>query len=216
MFSWIVYKSRAHRDRVNAKVMKDPRLANMMDPKDDALRRQAHGLRRLQGPGRRLNVRGVRTRHVMNILTINLLCSTLVFWVAARVYVLPKLSELRPQTVLLPILLLHSFRHLGLMFLAPGATYAGIPSQFAFPAALGDLLAAVLALIALLAVARGMKRARILVWIFNVEGTLDLIAAVTLATVYGSISIHGAGILDPCILGACPVGDALHHVCYSR
>jgi uncharacterized protein YbaA (DUF1428 family) len=32
-FSWIVYKSRAHRDRVNAKVMKDPRLAKMMDPK---------------------------------------------------------------------------------------------------------------------------------------------------------------------------------------
>jgi uncharacterized protein YbaA (DUF1428 family) len=29
VFSWIVYKSRAHRDRVNAKVMKDPRLANM-------------------------------------------------------------------------------------------------------------------------------------------------------------------------------------------
>jgi len=33
VFSWIVYKSRAHRDRVNAKVMKDPRLASMMDPK---------------------------------------------------------------------------------------------------------------------------------------------------------------------------------------
>ena len=33
MFSWIVYKSRAHRDRVNAKVMKDKRLAPMMDPK---------------------------------------------------------------------------------------------------------------------------------------------------------------------------------------
>jgi uncharacterized protein YbaA (DUF1428 family) len=32
-FSWIVYKSRAHRDRVNAKVMKDPRLAQMIDPK---------------------------------------------------------------------------------------------------------------------------------------------------------------------------------------
>ena len=32
IFSWIVYKSRAHRDRVNAKVMKDPRLAKMMDP----------------------------------------------------------------------------------------------------------------------------------------------------------------------------------------
>ncbi|HEX9687787.1 MAG TPA: DUF1428 domain-containing protein [Thermoanaerobaculia bacterium] len=33
VFSWIVFKSRADRDRVNAKVMKDPRLAAMMDPK---------------------------------------------------------------------------------------------------------------------------------------------------------------------------------------
>jgi uncharacterized protein YbaA (DUF1428 family) len=33
IFSWIIFKSRAHRDRVNAKVMKDPRLAKMMDPK---------------------------------------------------------------------------------------------------------------------------------------------------------------------------------------
>jgi uncharacterized protein YbaA (DUF1428 family) len=33
LFSYIVFKSRSHRDRVNAKVMKDPRLAKMMDPK---------------------------------------------------------------------------------------------------------------------------------------------------------------------------------------
>jgi len=33
VFSWITYKSRAHRDRVLAKVMKDKRLASMMDPK---------------------------------------------------------------------------------------------------------------------------------------------------------------------------------------
>jgi len=33
VFSWIVFKSRAHRDRVNAKVMKDLRLAKMVDPK---------------------------------------------------------------------------------------------------------------------------------------------------------------------------------------
>ena len=33
VFSWITYKSRKHRDSVNAKVMKDPRLASMMDPK---------------------------------------------------------------------------------------------------------------------------------------------------------------------------------------
>lgn len=33
VFSWIVYKSKAHRDQVNAKVMKDPRIAKMMDGK---------------------------------------------------------------------------------------------------------------------------------------------------------------------------------------
>jgi len=33
VFSWIVFKSRAHRDRVNAKVMKDPRIAQTCDPK---------------------------------------------------------------------------------------------------------------------------------------------------------------------------------------
>jgi uncharacterized protein YbaA (DUF1428 family) len=45
VFSWIVYKSRAHRDRVNAKVMKDPRLAKMMDPKSMPfdLKRMAYG-----------------------------------------------------------------------------------------------------------------------------------------------------------------------------
>jgi uncharacterized protein YbaA (DUF1428 family) len=34
VFSWITYKSRAHRDRVNKKVMADPRLKGMMDPKE--------------------------------------------------------------------------------------------------------------------------------------------------------------------------------------
>jgi len=32
VFSWITYESRQHRDEVNAKVMKDPRLADMMSP----------------------------------------------------------------------------------------------------------------------------------------------------------------------------------------
>jgi uncharacterized protein YbaA (DUF1428 family) len=33
VFAWIVFKSRGHRDQVNAKVMKDPRLASMMNDK---------------------------------------------------------------------------------------------------------------------------------------------------------------------------------------
>jgi uncharacterized protein YbaA (DUF1428 family) len=45
VFAWITFKSRAHRDRVNAKVMKDPRLAKMMDPKamPFEVKRMVHG-----------------------------------------------------------------------------------------------------------------------------------------------------------------------------
>jgi len=101
----------------------------------------------------------------MNILTVNLLCSTLVFWIAARLYLLPRLHECQPKTVLLPILLLHALRHLGLMFLAPGAVFPGIPTRFTYPAALGDLVAALLALIAIPAVARQARYAKVLVWV---------------------------------------------------
>ena len=127
----------------------------------------------------------------MNVLTANLLFSTLVFWIAAKLYVFPRLPELRPRTVLVPIFLLHSLRHLGLMFLAPGATYAGLAEQFAYPAALGDLLAAVLALAALWAVVRNWKSARFLVWIFALEGTIDLITAITLAQIYRAAAFMG-------------------------
>jgi uncharacterized protein YbaA (DUF1428 family) len=34
VFSWIIYKSRAERNRINKQVMADPRLSSMMDPKD--------------------------------------------------------------------------------------------------------------------------------------------------------------------------------------
>ena len=128
----------------------------------------------------------------MNILTVNLLLSTLVFWIGARLYVLPRLPVLRPRTVLLPILLLHSLRHLGLMFLASGATYPGMPLEFAQPAAWGDLLAAVLALAAIPAVATEARVGRLLVWLFNVEGTVDLLTATTLAAIYNAAPHMGA------------------------
>ena len=127
----------------------------------------------------------------MNILTINLVLSTLVFAIAAKIYLLPQLPRLEPRSVLLPILLLHALRHLGLMFLAPGAVFPGIPQQFAYPAAFGDLLSAVLALIAIIAVVNRSELARPLVWIFNVVGTLDLISAISLATINNAAPYMG-------------------------
>ena len=57
------------------------------------------------------------------VLPLNLIANTVIFYVAARLYLLPLVSRLRPQQILLPILLLHSTRHLGMMFLTRGATY---------------------------------------------------------------------------------------------
>lgn len=131
------------------------------------------------------------------ILTINLLCSTLVFGMAARLYLRPSLDMWGPRAVLLPVLLLHGLRHLGLMFLASGATYPGLPVEFAYPAALGDLVAAVLAIAAVPAVAAGAPHARSLVWAFNVWGSLDLAAAITLATAYDAGPHMGAAYWIP-------------------
>jgi hypothetical protein len=77
------------------------------------------------------------------------------------------------------------------MFLAPGATHPGIPPQFTHPAAYGDLITAILAMIAIPAVATRARSAKLLVWIFNLAGSLDLIDAITLATVYDAAPFMG-------------------------
>ena len=133
----------------------------------------------------------------MNILTVNLLFSTLVFYIAARIYLWPRLPELSARTVVVPILLLHAFRHLGLMFLSPGATYPGMPPQFANPAAYGDLVAALLALAAIAALVGSARMSKALVWIFNVWGTLDLATAIVQGTLHGADKFMGAAYWIP-------------------
>ncbi len=120
------------------------------------------------------------------ILPLNVAANTAIFYFAARLYLWPQLPRLRPQQVLIPILLLHSTRHLGMMFLTRGATYPGLPPEFAYPAAFGDLVTAILAFLALLLVLRGSFAAKPAVWVFNVFGTVDLLVAITTATIYNA------------------------------
>jgi hypothetical protein len=125
------------------------------------------------------------------VLTINLVANTAIFYVAARLYLLPLVPRVRPQQILVPILLLHSTRHLGLMFLTRGATFPGMPPRFAYPAAFGDLVTAILAFAAIPFVLRGSVFAKPAVWVFNVVGTLDLLDAITLATIYNALVTMG-------------------------
>jgi hypothetical protein len=120
------------------------------------------------------------------VLPLNLVANTVIFFVAARLYLLPLVSRLRPKQILVPILLLHSTRHLGMMFLTRGATYPGLPPEFAYPAAFGDLVTAILAFVAIPLVLRGSRLAKPIVWVFNIFGTVDLLVAITMATVYNA------------------------------
>jgi len=118
------------------------------------------------------------------VLPLNLIANTAIFYLAARLYLLPFVSRFRPRQILVPILLLHSTRHLGMMFLTRGATYPGLPQEFAYPAAFGDLVTAVIAFVAIPLVLRGSRLAKPMVWTFNIFGTIDLLAAITTATIY--------------------------------
>ncbi len=131
------------------------------------------------------------------ILGINLLASFAVFFVAARIYVLPRVNENSLHRIAPPILLLNAMRHLGLMFLAPGVTLSGLPASFAYPAALGDFLAATLAMIALYVLRTRPANALPWLWLFNIVGTLDFISSITLANLYGAAPFLSAAYWIP-------------------
>ena len=120
------------------------------------------------------------------VIVLNLLANTAIFYVATRLYLLPFVPHVEPQQILVPILLLHSMRHLGMMFLTRGATYPGLPSQFANKAAFGDLVTSIIAFGAIPLVLSGSGLAKPAVWIFNVTGTVDLLVALTTATIYNA------------------------------
>lgn len=103
--------------------------------------------------------------------------SLVVYGLIARWYVAPRLAALPLPRALTPLLLLHATRYLGMVFLVPTVVGGTLPSEFALPAAYGDLLAAWLALLAIVALRAGWPVALPLVWLFSVVGTVDLVHA---------------------------------------
>jgi hypothetical protein len=94
--------------------------------------------------------------------------------VSAR-YIWPQLRLRQRAEALRPLLILHSFRFIGLAFLVPGVVSPDLPSAFAHSAAYGDIIAATLALLSFLSLPRGAGI--VIAWISNLWGTLDLLNA---------------------------------------
>jgi len=90
-------------------------------------------------------------------------------------YLWPELRRQSRADALRPLILLHCFRFVGLSFLVPGVVSPDLPSAWALPAAYGDLIAAVLALLALAVLRSRLGIAS--VWVFNLWGSADLLYA---------------------------------------
>jgi hypothetical protein len=89
--------------------------------------------------------------------------SDLLFEITGILQVLPA-----AVSALQPLLTLHAFRHLGMVFLVPTVVGSPLPASFAVPAAYGDLLAGLLALAAIVALRARARIALPLTWVFNV------------------------------------------------
>ncbi|HKE29323.1 MAG TPA: hypothetical protein VKB88_43530 [Bryobacteraceae bacterium] len=90
-------------------------------------------------------------------------------------YIWPALRELPSPENLKPILLLNAFRFLGLALVVPGIVSPELPASFAQPVAYGDLISAILALLALATL--GTRTGTAVAWLFNTFGMADLLFA---------------------------------------
>jgi hypothetical protein len=98
-----------------------------------------------------------------------------VWGVVAWHYIWPALREHPSPENLKPILLLHAFRFLGLAFVVPGVVSSELPAAFAQPVAYGDLISAILALLALATLRT--RSGTVVTWVFNTFGAADLFFA---------------------------------------
>ena len=112
------------------------------------------------------------------IFGISALMSLISSVVLATLYLWPWLRAMDRNRALATLVAPHMFiRFLGLSFLVVGVVSPLLPGAFAAPAAYGDFVAGILAIVATIALARRASWAVAAVWLFNVWGTADLLFA---------------------------------------
>ena len=106
---------------------------------------------------------------------VSIAFSVIAWGVVTARYIWPELRLRSRAEALRPLLILHSFRFIGLAFLVPGVVSPDVPSAFAQSAAYGDIIAAILALLALTSLSG--RAGIVIAWIFSLWGTADLFNA---------------------------------------
>jgi hypothetical protein len=133
------------------------------------------------------------------IFGISVLLGFVVWGMIGARYIWPTLRARPRAEALRAVLLLHAFRYVGLAFLVPGVVSPDLPDAFAQPAAYGDLATSLLALLAIATL--GSRPGIIIVWVFNIVGTVDLLNAFYQGNRLGMTpGLQGAAYFIPTVL----------------
>jgi hypothetical protein len=140
--------------------------------------------------------------------------SLLVFSLLAKWYVWPYLRARPFAPALLMLLTPFLLRYLGLMSLVPGVVDPAVTQgSFAFYQAYGDFIAFLLALASFVLVRSGQKQALLVVWVFNVFGTLEFLNSVVRGGVFGTGGSIGAFWYIP--VAYVPLGLVVHCLIFA-
>jgi hypothetical protein len=116
--------------------------------------------------------------NALALFGVSILVSVVSSAVAARLFVWPRLQNMEPNRALTLLVAPHMFlRFIGLSFLVPGVVSPLLPTGFAIPAAYGDFIAGILAIVATVALVNHTSWATKSVWLFNIWGAADLLFA---------------------------------------
>lgn len=111
------------------------------------------------------------------VIGLSVLMNLVAFSKVTQLYIWPRLRAMRREEALKALVTPHMFRFIGLSFLMPGVVSPAISPAFANPAAYGDLVAALLAIIAMSALSSRASWAIAMVWLLDIEGAADLLLA---------------------------------------
>jgi hypothetical protein len=112
------------------------------------------------------------------LFAIQFTFSLVAYAVAAWWYLAPRLARLPREAALVPLVWIHVFRMVGGTILAPGAVGDAVPMDFRTMIGYGDMLTALLALVALIALRYRLNFAIALVWLFVAVGLIDTVNAI--------------------------------------
>jgi len=119
--------------------------------------------------------------------------------IIARFWLVPWLRDIPFHKGLALLTIPHVFRYIGLSFLIDGVTNSPLDTRFAIPAAYGDLTAAILASIAVVALLAKSSYSVSIVWIFNIAGFIDFLVAITQGLRYTHPGEMGATYFIPIV-----------------